>query len=72
MAVFTKICLSLTIICVGLLVAMLILCIGVESTKETPKGIVKQLYEKTMEICLFFGAAAALSLIMSLLGIIWK
>ena len=72
MAIFVKICLSLTFVCAGLLVAMLVLGIGVESTKETPKGIVKWLYERMMEICLFLGAGAAWSLIMCLIGMIWR
>lgn len=72
MTIFVKICLSLTIACVGLLVAMLVLGIGVESTKETPKGIVKWIYEKMTEICLFLGAGAVLSMILSLIGIIWR
>lgn len=72
MVVFVKICLSLTFVCAGLLVAMLILGLGVESTEETPKGVVKWLYEKMTEICLFLGAGAVLSLILSLIGIIWK
>lgn len=72
MAIFVKICLSLTFVCVGLLVAMLVLGIGVESSKETPKGIVKWLYEKMMEICLFLGVGAAWSLIMCLIGMIWR
>lgn len=72
MAVFVKICLSLTFACVGLLVAMLIFGLGVEGTEGTPKGIVKWLYEKMTEICLFLGAGAILSLMLSLIGIIWK
>lgn len=72
MAIFVKICLSLTFACVGLLVAMVVLGLGVECTKETPKGVVKWLYEKMMGICLFLGAGAVLSLIMCLIGMIWR
>ena len=72
MTIFIKICLSLTIACVGLIVAILVLGLGVESTKETPKGIVKWMYERMTEICMFLGAGAVLSLILSLIGIIWK
>ena len=72
MAVFVKICLSLTFACVGLLIAMLIFGLGVESTKGTPKGVVKWFYERMTEICTFLGAGAVLSLILSLIGIIWK
>ncbi len=63
---------SLTFVCVGLLVTMLVLGIGVESTKETPKGIVKWLYERMIEISLFLGTGAVLSLIMCLIGLIWR
>ena len=63
---------SLTFVCVGLLVTMLVLGIGVESTKETPKGVVKWLYERMIEISLFLGTGAVLSLIMCLIGLIWK
>lgn len=59
---------SLTFVCVGLLVTMLVLGIGVESTKETPKGVVKWLYERMIEISLL----AVLSLIMCLIGLIWR
>lgn len=72
MTIFVKICLSLTFVCVGLLVAMLVLGLGVESTKETPKGIVKWFYERMTEISVFLGAGAILSLMLSLIGIIWK
>lgn len=72
MTIFIKICLSLTFACGGLLVTMLVLGLGVESTKETPKGIVKWLYERMTEICLFLGAGAVLFLIASLIGIIWR
>lgn len=72
MTIFIKICLSLTIACVGLIVTILVLGLGVESTKETPKGIVKWMYERMTEICMFLGAGAVLSLILSLIGIIWK
>lgn len=63
---------SLTFVCVGLLVTMLVLGIGVESTKETPKGVVKWLYERMIEISLFLGTGAVLSLIMCLIGLIWR
>ena len=72
LTIFVKLCLSLTFVCIALLLVVFIFCVGVESTKETPKGVVKWIYERMMEICLMLGGAAAFFLVLSLIGIIWK